>query len=349
MIESVEIALLARLHSTGNCRESERIGSLIQRYQTAGWIIKGKRRHEWNLKEHAVEDVENRLTVLLPTWKSDFAFLIKQGKSPFKTADLEALSALRRPAPRKNYINRRNWCAISGAGPKHRQHRHSSDDLTVDWVLRLRPNQGLTAVLEDKEVDLYEIASLWTECVIPERAWANIKGFKGNLPKVIITCENLGAYIDIPDIPNAAIVYSPGKDIRSTVNLLDSLPSSGWIHFGDIDPEGVNIALQIAKKTKRPFSSFIPSFIEDYFDLSHRVRVSWKETRLTSQLSRNSEKVVPAFFRSDSYSTKDLRRNLQRESRISGREMIRTHDRSNQPSTKRDIYFLRGRGYGLRV
>jgi hypothetical protein len=278
MIESVEIALLARLHKKGNCHESQRTIPLIRRYHNAGWIIKGKRRNEWNLKEHAVEDVEKRLTVLLPTWKSDFDFLIKQGRSPSKTADLEALSALRRPAPRKNYINRRNWCAISGAGPKHRQQRHSSDDLTVDWVLRLRPNQGLTAVLEDREVDLYEIASVWTECVIPERAWLNIKEFKGTLPKVIITCENLGAYIDVPDIPNAAIVYSPGKDIRSTIKLLISLPTSRWIHFGDIDPEGFNIALQIANKTKRPFSFFIPPFIEDYLDLSHRVKDSWKKT-----------------------------------------------------------------------
>ena len=296
MIESVEIALLARLHEKGNCRESERTRPLVQRFRTAGWIIKGKRRHEWNLKEHAFEDVEKRLAVLLPTWKSDFDFLVKQGKSLFKTADLEALSALRRPAPRKNYINRRNWCAISGAGPKHHQQRHSSDDLTVDWVLRLRPNQGLTVDLDNKDVDLYEIASMWTECVIPERAWVDIKGFRGNLPKVIITCENLGAYIDIPDIPNAAIVYSPGKDIRSTIKLLLSLPSSGWIHFGDIDPEGVNIALQIAKKTNRPLSFFIPFFIGDYFDLSHRVKGSWRETKVNGPALKEFQKRGSGIF-----------------------------------------------------
>jgi hypothetical protein len=296
VIESVEVALLARLQKNGNCLESERTRALIERYQTAGWIVRGKRRHEWTLKEQAVTDIEKRLAVLLPTWQADFEFLIKQGKSPLKTPDLEALAALRRPAPRKNFINRRNWSAISGAGPKHQQRRSSADDLTVDWVLRLRPNYGLIAIFDDKDTDLYEIASQFTECVIPERAWLKITGFKGALPKVIITCENLGAYIDISDIPHAAIVYSPGKDIRSTVKLLNSLPTSGWLHFGDIDPEGVNIALQIAKKTSRSFSFFIPSFIEDYFDLGYRVKDSWKGTLINEPVLKELHKRGSGIF-----------------------------------------------------
>lgn len=279
MIESVEVSLLARLRKNGNCLESKRTEALIERYRTAGWIVKGSRRREWNLKGQAIGDIEKRLTVLLPTWDADFELLEKEGKSPLNQADLEALPALRRPVPRKERINRRNWHAVSGAGPKRRQRRPSVDTLTTDWVLRLRPNRGLKAVFGDNAVDVHENALRWTECVIPERAWAKIRGFSGSLPEAVVTCENLGAFIDLPDIPNVTIVYAPGKDIGPAVLLLNLLPSSRWVHFGDLDPEGVNIALRISRKTNRPLVFFVPTFAEEYLELElgYRIKEQWKD------------------------------------------------------------------------
>jgi hypothetical protein len=279
VIESVELSLLARLHRNGNCFESKRTEALIERYRTAGWIVKGSRRHEWNLKEQAVGDVVRRLTVLLPTWQADFELLEKEGKSPLNQADLEALPALRRPVSRKDRINRRNWHAVSGAGPKRRQRRSSVDTLTTDWVLRLRPNRGLKVVFGDKEVDIYEDALRWTECIIPERAWTKISGFAGSLPEAVVTCENLGAFIDLPEVPNVTIVYAPGKDIGPATLLLNLLPSSRWVHFGDLDPEGVNIALSISRRTNRPLIFFVPTFVQEYLELElgHRIKEQWKD------------------------------------------------------------------------
>lgn len=279
MIEAIEIALLARLQKSGKCLESKRTAALIDRYRTAGWIIKGTRRREWKLKEQAIADVTKRLTVLLPTWNVDFELLEQEGKSPLNQADLEALPALRRPVPRKDRINRRNWHAVAGAGPKRRQRRPSADTLTTDWVLRLRPNRGLKAVFGDKTVDIYENALQWTECIIPERAWMKVTGFKGSLPHTVVTCENLGAFIDLPDISNVTIVYAPGKDIGPATLLLGLLPSSRWVHFGDVDPEGLNIALRIGRKTNRPVIFFVPTFIEEYLnlELGHRLKEQWKD------------------------------------------------------------------------
>jgi len=154
-------------------------------------------------------------------------------KQPFKPADIDALPALRRSPPHKECINRRNWRAISGVGPKHRPRRVFPGVQTSDWILRFRPNCGLIATIGSNEVDLHEMAAEWTECVIPERLMLKFAGFKGSLPRAIITCENLGAYIDLPHIPASTIVFSPGKDIRAVILFLRSFPDAKWLHVGD--------------------------------------------------------------------------------------------------------------------
>ncbi len=94
---------------------------------------------------------------------------------------------------------------------------------------------------------------------------------------MVITCENLGAYIDLPDIPDAMIVFSPGKNFVATTLLLNKLPADvKWIHFGDLDPEGYKIALTMSKRTGRPLSFFIPSFIDEYIDMAYPVGNQWK-------------------------------------------------------------------------
>lgn len=277
MLDSIEIALLARLYQNGSCRESKKTEGLLDRYQTARWVVRSRRKGEWILRSGALEDIKKRLEILLPTWQADFELLKSEGKSPLNPIDLDALPALRRRVPRKEFINRRNWKAITGAGPKHQQRRASPDVLTSDWILRIRPNQGLKAILGQKEIDLYEISEQWTECAIPERAWKKIRKFNGVLPDIIITCENLGAYIDFPEIPKMAVVFSPGKDIGPAILFLKMFSESKWIHFGDLDPEGINIALQISRRTGKPFSFFVPSFIDEYLDLSYRIKHSWRD------------------------------------------------------------------------
>lgn len=58
-------------------------------------------------------------------------------------------------------------------------------------------------------------------------------------------------------------------------------PDSKWIHFGDIDPDGIKIALMISKKTGRPLDIYIPTFLEEYFDLGFRTKVQWDGINLS--------------------------------------------------------------------
>lgn len=274
-LEHVEIALLARLLLNEKFIESASNRELTERFQRAAWIQKGRRQCEWVINKASLQDIKRRLYHLLPDWEDAFQTLQQMGRNPCNSSDIEALVALRKMPPRKTLINRRNWGAVSGAGPKKKHKRASEDTITSDWVLRLRPNRGLCAMFGRKTLDLSTIADSLTECVIPQRGWMQISSFSGDLPQCIVTCENLGAFIDLPDIPGVCIVHAPGKDVGAAVAFLRAHCLGRWIHFGDIDPEGIRIAMLIGKRTDRPLDIYVPSFLSEYLDMSYHLTYPW--------------------------------------------------------------------------
>ncbi|MDP1974448.1 MAG: DUF2220 family protein [Alphaproteobacteria bacterium] len=270
-----EIALLARLLETGEVHEGQKIKNLISRYSTARWIIPGKRRATWALREEERTAVQTRLELLLPSWQQDFVLLRSKNLDPFKAVAIEALAMLRREVSPKTMINRRNWNASSGAGPKHTAQIQANVVLTSDWVMRFRPNKGLVSITEGGKIDLWDTAAIWTECSYPERAWMRLTQLAGVFPRLIITCENLGPYIDLPVADSTLVLYSPGQNTQTAVVLLKALPEVPWMHFGDMDPKGVEIATRIAAESGRLLSLFIPSFAEEYLDVAKPVKTPW--------------------------------------------------------------------------
>lgn len=277
MTVAVEIALLARLLQRQDCHESERTQHLLRRYENAGWLARGSRKDQWKLRDDARSSLERRLDTILPSWKDDFALLTKHGRDPTSPRDVAALAVFRRQRSATGMVNRRNWNAISGLGPKRASLLETDADLTKDWVLRFRPNPGLVMVTDNGEVDLGLMAGTWTECLIPERAWRHLVRFTGLMPQCVITCENLGAYVDLPSLDNLLVVFAPGADTEPAIFLLKKLPESTWIHFGDLDPKGLAIAEQIATAAGRNLRLFIPSFAEEYLDPPQPAKGIWPQ------------------------------------------------------------------------
>lgn len=275
MKEAIEIALLARLLDKGNCRAASRTAILITRYQTAGWLVAGTRRDEWCVADASQEVLSARLRSLLPTWKQDFGLLHTLGRDPLDPKDIAALPALRRGRSATGLLNRRNWYAVAGLGPKRRALIAPDATLTRDWTLRLRPNVGLRALLKTGEIELDAMAELWSECVLPERGWRRVLTLVGTSPQILITCENLGVFVDLPLSSGAAAAFAPGTDIEPAVALLTKLPQTRWTHFGDLDPEGIAIARQISRATNRPMTLYIPTFADEYLDLAQKHSVNW--------------------------------------------------------------------------
>lgn len=286
MSDALEISTLGRLIEKGSVRRGVRNDELIRRLETARWIVLGSRTAEWLIRAEVREAVAGRLAKLLPDWPAHFAFLRSIGRDPLDAADIEALPMLRRQVEASaSRMNRRNWNAASGLGPKHRAKAPANCVLTKDWVLRFRPNLGLVGIRGAEHVSFHEIARLWTECSIPERAWAAFDAITGTVPNIVITCENLGAYVDFPATDSMLIVYSPGADIEAAASLLRKVPSAPWMHFGDLDQEGIEIGERLAAETGRTLHVFIPSFADEYLeDAARPVKTAWKDGAVLSPL-----------------------------------------------------------------
>lgn len=312
MNTALEISALGRLIEKGAIRSGVRNEHLIRRFETARWVTLGSRRAEWVLRGEAEEAVVSRLSKLMPDWRDSFEFLRSIGRDPFDSADIEALPMLRRQvdvtAPR---INRRNWNAAAGLGPKNSAKASADCVLTKDWVLRFKPNAGFIGIRHDQErVDFYEMARQWTECAIAERAWVTLASIAGTPPKLIVTCENLGAYIDFPLNDEMLVIYSPGADTEAVAALLRKVPTAPWLHFGDIDPEGIEIGKRLAAETGRPLSFLIPSFAEEYLeDAARPVKTPWSipsDLPIVAKLQDRNRRIFQEVFMLDDRLATDI-------------------------------------------
>jgi len=277
--EVVEVAFLARLIRKNHCKESSRFTPLIHRYEIAEWIMPSSRKNEWVVRPESIAAIKGRLGKLLPSWEQDFSLLDSHGLDPMKPQDIESLPALKEASFATGLVNRRTWSAIAGLGPKRKSIMDTEASLTSDWTLRFRPNKGLIGYWNDEQIDLWEFSNKWTECSIPQRKWMTLQGFDGDYPKAIITCENLGSYIDLRLDQEILAVFSPGNHIEPAVCLLEQFPSEvKWIHFGDLDPEGIEIAKRISQATGREEKLYIPSFAMDYIHRAQKDSVKWDAT-----------------------------------------------------------------------
>jgi hypothetical protein len=278
---AVEIALLARLLAQGWCVEAERSKSLIQRLQNARWVKRGRRQGEWLIRDGASDPILARLGTILPTWEADFELLRERGLDPSDPLAIRALPSYRaRPTPGvRRFINRRNWNAAAGIGPKRTAREPPLGvELTHDWMIRLRWNVGLRVRIAERERLIEELSADGYECPLPERVFRRGLTFAGVAPETIFTCENLGAYIDLPLPDNAMALFAPGCDWRAAKTVLDLLPQSQWVHFGDLDPEGIEIARYLAKRTGRTSQFLVPSFaLQRYADMAQRHGVEWRD------------------------------------------------------------------------
>lgn len=277
MSDAVEIALLARLLQTGEIKESVRTSRLIERFEAAMWVTMSERRAStWVVRDAALPKIRQRLENLLPTWQADFEYLRGISRNPLNPSDIEALPMLRRQVPPgAQMVNRRNWNAAVGLGPKNKAKLPASVALTKDWVLRFRANRGLVGHTDYGPIGLDAEVGRGNEFITSERAWQRITSIGGRLPEIAISCENLGAYIDLPVDSSVLVVFAPGADIEPASTLLGMLPTIRWIHFGDLDPVGITIGKSLAAKLARPLELFIPTFAGEYLGAARSPKKQW--------------------------------------------------------------------------
>lgn len=298
MSSALEISLLGRLLKIGLLKVAARSEVFVRRWETARWIEPTGRKGEWRIRDGMSYALEQRLTDIAPNWEVDFEFLRSIGQEPFDHHSIEAIPAFRKTRDVEGLVNRRNWNAAAGLGPKHEAKLLASATLTKDWMLRFRPCDGLKGVFGGKEIRFDEMAELLTECAIPERLWLRLDGFSGAQPRLIVTCENLGAYIDLP-LPNGAVaIYAPGADIEPAGGLVKFFPEANWIHFGDVDPDGLQISESLSSIAERQTTFFVPTFADEYLP-GRPVETPWRKTPdrpLFDELRRTQKRIFQEVF-----------------------------------------------------
>ncbi|MEO3690030.1 DUF2399 domain-containing protein [Roseateles paludis] len=278
-MQTLEVALLMRLMDKGLAKEGRRNTSLIQRYRSAGWLEPTTRRDEWAVRLPAREALLARLAALLPSWAADAALLRQLGLDPYDAADVACLPRLRSQRTAFAFLNRRNWMAATGLGPKHAARLPAPGQLTKDWVMRLRASVDLQLAWPDRIHPLQALTEEEGEALVTERQWRRRTGWaqSGHGPQhvTVVSLENRGAYIDTPLVPGCVYVESPGWNVETTIELLKSLEGCRWLHFGDLDVEGLAIATHIADATWRPLRFYVPSFAQEYMDVPQGSRLTW--------------------------------------------------------------------------
>lgn len=274
-MHDVEVALLLRLIETGECRESARASSILERFRLAQWVEPARRPGSWKVRAGAAEGLRARLAELSRSWEEDSQLLRANALDPLNPRSHQALAGLKAAHQPEGLLHWKTWNSATSAGSKRVSQLPTTARLTDDWSVRGRVNCPTILQTPHGPVDLQAVTeSLW-EFSISERGWMAAKGFAGKLPRHILTVENLSPLVDLALPADTMVLFSQGAAVEGAAQLLRAMPSASWMHFGDLDAAGVQIALRLARLTNRPHSLYVPTFANQYLPRKLAAQQAW--------------------------------------------------------------------------
>ncbi len=138
-------------------------------------------------------------------------------------------------------------------------------EVTGDEVIRIR-SRGTGLIIAYRNGLLQSAddeTALRTECTIPERLWLTKNQVTHKDIKLVMTVENLGAFVDLPLVDGLLLLYVPGLNLTQSA-LLESLPKEvPWVAFPDYDPNGLSIVRLMASRIERPCRIWFPTYWRD--------------------------------------------------------------------------------------
>lgn len=271
----VEIALLLRLIETGECKESARAARLIERFQMAQWIEPARRPGYWKVRPDTSAGLLTRIAELSSSWQADAQLLRTNCLDPLDPRSHQALAGLKARHTPMGFLHRKTWNSATSAGSKRISQLPTTAHLTHDWAVRGRVNCATTLIFPSEHVNLLALTQTLSEFSIAERGWLAASGFGGTLPQHVLTVENLSPLVDLVLPANTMVLFCQGAAVDGAAQLLRALPSATWMHFGDLDAAGVQIALRISKLADRQSYLYVPTFAEDYLLRKLRAKRAW--------------------------------------------------------------------------
>ena len=271
----VEVALLLRLIETGECKGSARAAALLERFRMAHWIEPARRPGYWKVCPGATTGLQRRITELSPSWEADAQLLRANSLDPLDPRSHQALAGLKAAHAPVGQLHRKTWNSATAAGSKRASRLPTTAQLTDDWAVRGRVNCATTLISPLGPVDLQVLTQTMSEFSVAQRGWLAASGFGGVLPRHVLTVENLSPLVDLVLPADTMVLFCQGAAVGGAVQLLRALPSAVWMHFGDLDAAGVQIAVRIANLTERPPCVYVPTFAGDYLRRKLRSKQAW--------------------------------------------------------------------------
>jgi hypothetical protein len=109
----------------------------------------------------------------------------------------------------------------------------------------MRPNEGLVVERQGGRIKASFLAHLAGEIVLTERAFIDGTRLAGRHPQAVLLVENLGPYLDLRPPDNWLVAHVPGWNTATIRLLLEQFADTPIVHFGDLDPNGVRIAVHL--------------------------------------------------------------------------------------------------------
>lgn len=259
---------MVRLLSTGELRGGRRLAGVVAHALELGWAQQTTRAAVVALTECGARDVEALLCRVWPGWRAARAAL-EAADLPLDPRGLRTWRDRVRIARGPSLPERANRRTVAAAVAEHTKVRLSAEqraaaegvETTRDGVVRLRAPTGMVLRVGQAELALRGWMEAVGEVALPERAIDALQVVRG--PRAVLTVENLGAFVDLPAPEGVCVVYVPGWDTRLAVRLLRGLGPARVLHFGDLDPAGVEILAHL-RRALGAVGWFVPSCWQPY-------------------------------------------------------------------------------------
>lgn len=295
--EAHRLALLELLEN-GVLHRRQGQAVVWEHLEATGWIRPATRRREVALVPRRRDDLAVLLDRIWPEWVAVRDALVAENLPPTpagarefrrRQRAQEVDSATLDQAAVPGSLNQRTAMSLvadsSKVAPGSAHLEVLADRrLTRDNVVRLRPNAGLELSLNGRRWDAAELAQVQGEVVISERAFAGGTALAGRPPRLILTVENTGAFVDLPAFDGVLLLHVPGWNTALARAVIEQAPGrtagssrpTPWAHFGDLDPNGVRIYRHLAAQLPG-FGWLTPAWWADVAPPSPALRKPWPE------------------------------------------------------------------------
>ena len=273
---------LLELLQTGSLQKRVTQAAAWQELLQLGWTRRTSKQGRLALVPHMRGAVEQTLDGAWADWRVVLQSLTAR-KLPATESGLMALQREQRlsTAPQlPARVSQRTAAAALGAHSKASLGEAAQQSLrgyqvTSDYVVRMRGCHGLSLSRDGETYDASLLEKVQGELLLSERGLLDGTTIHG-APATLLLVENVGPFVDLTPQPGWLLVHVPGWNTHAAKRLFELFPEVPVLHFGDLDPEGLQIFCHL-RRTRPDLRWVVPDWTFDYV-MSHGLPKEWPQT-----------------------------------------------------------------------